>query len=300
MTVTEVDRRSDTQESAEPDKNEEPTPGVVGMLERTGSVAVPIAIGLYALLYLGIQEVYGVFNVSPEQVGIDQATIFARLVGTLVLLILLGAILLGPVVALGWLLDKVTFGHAARLVRAIRARPWVAALLGALWCGATYWGFLGYLDLDEGATLATVVIVAAVIGVLAFLVPFRLLRSRKVGRAGMKIVVGAFTGIGLGFALMGQMESDAHRLATTGQPSLWLAGVGVQDQWVVAADRASGKQLRGGAKLMLLGESNGVYTFYDCRNQETFRISMEATMIRQIALDPDRPETFDCRKQNLG
>ncbi|MFC5820003.1 hypothetical protein [Nonomuraea harbinensis] len=59
MTVTEVDRRSDTQESAEPDKNEEPTPGVVGMLQRTGSVAVPIAIGLYALLYLGIQEVYG-------------------------------------------------------------------------------------------------------------------------------------------------------------------------------------------------------------------------------------------------
>ncbi|WP_245647123.1 hypothetical protein [Microtetraspora niveoalba] len=268
--------------------------GVVDLLERGGSIILPIGIALYALLYLGIQQVYGVFNISPEQAGIDQATMFGRLVGTLILLVIGGTLILGPLVGICWLVDKATLGWAAWLVRAIRRRPWAIASLGALWCGLSYWGFLGYLDLDEGATIVSIVIVATIIGVLAFLVPFRLLRNRPVRRAGMKIVVAAFTGIGLGFALMGQMESDATQLAATGRSSMLLSMVGFQDQWAVAADRASGKPLRDGEELLLLGEREGSYTFYDCARKETFRISMEATVLRQIVLDPERPEGYRC------
>ncbi|WP_157545483.1 hypothetical protein [Microtetraspora fusca] len=268
--------------------------GVVDLLERSGSVILPIGIALYALLYLGIQQVYGVFNVSPEQAGIDQATMFGRLVGTLILLVIGGTLVVGTLVAVGWLVNKATLGWSAWLFHAVRRRPWLIASLGALWCGLSYWGFLGYLDLDEGATVVSVVLVATIIGVLAFLVPFRLLRSRPVGRSGMKIVVAGFTGIGLGFALMGQMESDATELATTGRSSILLSMVGFQDQWAVAVDRASGKPLRGGEELLLLGEREGSYTFYDCARKETFRISMEATVLRQIALDPDRPEGYQC------
>ncbi|MEV0971401.1 hypothetical protein [Microtetraspora glauca] len=282
-----------TNPATEPSDAEEGT-GVVDLLERGGSIILPIGIALYALLYLGIQQVYGVFNISPEQAGIDQATMFGRLVGTLILLALGGALILGIIVAICWLVDKATLGWATRLVRAIRRRPWAMASVGALWCGASYWGFLGYLDLDEGATFASIVIVAAIIGVLAFLVPFRLLRSRPVGRAGMKIVVAAFTGIGLGFALMGQMESDAADLATTGRSSLLLSMVGFQDQWAVAVDRESDKPLRDGEEVLLLGEHEGVYVFYDCAKQETFRRSMEATVIRQIMLDPERPDDYQC------
>lgn len=271
---------------------------VVDLLERGGSVVVPIGIALYALLYLGIQQVYGIFNISPEQAGIDQATMFGRLVGSLVLLVIAGALLTGIVVAVVWLLDKVTLGYLFRLVQAIRERPWAAAIVGALWCGATYWGFLGYLGLGEGASLAGVVITSVLIGALAFLVPFRLLRRRPSGRAGMKIVVAAFTGIGLGFALMGQMESDAIAVAEKGEPaSMLLSMVGFQDQWVVLNDRESGKVLRNGVEVLLLGEREGTYALYDCAHQETFRISMEATVLRQVTLEPERPDGYSCLDQ---
>lgn len=275
--------------------------GVVDLLERSGSVVVPVAIALYALLYLGIQQVYGIFNISPEQAGIDQATMFGRLVGTLVLLIIGGTLLTGAFVAAVWLLDKATLGRLLRLARAVRERPWAAAGAGALWCGASYWGFIGYLGLGDGASLAAVVITAVVIGVLAFLVPFRLLRPRPAGRAGMKIVVAAFTGIGLGFALMGRMESDALAVAERGRPaSLLLSMAGFQDQWVVLADRDSGKALRGGVELLLLGEREGAYALYDCANQETFRISVDSTVLRRVVLEPDRPAGYSCRRQKTA
>ncbi|GAB3885072.1 hypothetical protein [Microbispora bryophytorum] len=292
--LPEPDAKAGVVDPSEPDMKA----GVIDLLERGGSVVVPVGIALYALLYLGIQQVYGIFNISPEQAGIDQATMFGRLVGTLILLVIAGALLAGVFVAAVWLLDKATLGHMSRLTRAVRVRPWAAATAGALWCGVSYWGFLGYLGLGEGVSMAGVVITAAVIGALAFLVPFRLLRRRPAGRAGMKIVVAAFTGIGLGFALMGQMESDAIAVAEKGRPaSLLLSMVGFQDQWVVLNDRESGKVLRGGAEVLLLGEREGTYALYDCAHQETFRISMEATVLRQVTLEPERPSGYSCLKQ---
>ncbi|MGV9323827.1 hypothetical protein [Streptosporangium sandarakinum] len=263
------------------------------LLERIGSVVLPVGIALYALLYLGVQQMYGIFNISPEQAGIDQATMFGRLVGSLVLLILAGSLVLGGLVAVCWLVNRATLGHAARLARAVRARPWAAAALGAVWCGATYWGFLGYLDLDEGAGLASIVLVATVIGTVSFLVPFRLLRRRPTGRAGMRVVIAAFTGIGLGFALIGQLEADAEALASTGRGSIVLSLAGFQDQWVVAVTPAKGTPLYGGAPLLLLGEHEGTYAFYDCARRETFRRPMGATVLQGIELEPDH-EDFTC------
>ncbi len=283
-TNPETGTRPDTERAAEASEGGEG--GVVALLERTGSVALPIAVGLYALLYLGIGQVYGAFNVTPEQVGIDQATMFGRLIATIILGVLAGALLLGPVIGIAWLINKITLGWAGRGVSYVRERPWLAATVGAVWCGATYWGFLGYLGLEEAASTLQIVLVSTLIGVLAFLVPFRLLRGRPVGRAGMKIVVGAFTGIGLGFMLVGHMEDSALRLAETGEESVTLTLLGFQDQWVTAVENESGKPLREG-KVMLLGEADGVYTFYDCRGQETFRVPAEATGIKEISLQPD-------------
>ncbi|GAA3442440.1 hypothetical protein Pve01_72700 [Planomonospora venezuelensis] len=265
----------------------------VELLQRIGSVVLPVGVALYALLYLGVQQVYGVFNVTPEQAGIDQATMFGRLVGALVLLVIGGALVLGVLVAAGWLLDRLVFGRLSMLARAVRRRPWIAAALGALWCGASYWGFLGYLGLGEGAGLASIVTVSAVIGALAFLVPFRLLRSRPVGRAGMRIAVAMFTGIGLGFALIGRLESDAAELAATGRGSVLLSLAGFQDQWVVVAD-AAGKPRRGGVPVLLLGEREGAYAFYDCARRETFRLPMGSTTLHRFELEPDRPDGFTC------
>ncbi|MDP9864781.1 MULTISPECIES: hypothetical protein [Streptosporangium] len=267
---------------------------VIDLLQRIGSVVLPVGIALYALLYLGIQQVYGVFNISPEQAGIDQATMFGRLVGCLILLALVGALVLGALVAVGWLVDRAARGHVSRLARAVRERPWAAAALGAVWCGGTYWGFLGYLGLAEGVGPATVVLVATGIGVVAFVVPFRLLRRRPTGRAGMRVVVAAFTGMGLGFVLIGQMESDAVRLATTGRSSLVLTLSGFQDQWVLATHPGNGKPMRGGVPLLLLGEREGTYAFYDCVRQETFRRPTGSTVLQQMVLEPDHDEGFTC------
>jgi hypothetical protein len=268
-----------------------PRTGVLELLERTGSVGVPIAVALYALLYIGIQEMYGVFNINPEQAGLDQSVLFGRLMGTLVLLLLILFPLIGLLVGLGWLINTITRGAAARAVRVVRQRPWIAALIAALWCGATYWGVFSILG-DVGVGI--MVVVAVGLGVLAFLVPFRLMRRKPVGRAGSTMLVGAMTGIGLGFVLIYALVQGAVQVQTTGQANELLGAVGFQDQWAIIKNAEDDNPLYDGRWMMLLGESEGTYVFYDCDRMETFRRPIETTNLGQLSLDPDREEGFTC------
>ncbi|GAA2846189.1 hypothetical protein GCM10010517_02850 [Streptosporangium fragile] len=265
--------------------------GVLELLERIGSVVVPIAVALYAVLYIGIEQMYAVFGVNPQQVGVDQAVLLGRMMSTLVLLLLIAAPTLGVVVGLGWLVDKITRGAAHRFVRRIRARPWIAAALAALWCGATYWGTLLLFGELE---LFVMVVVAVGLSVLAFLVPFRLLRRKPVGRAGAKVIVGGMTGIGLGFLLILGLVEGAVEVQESGQANELLNAVGFQDQWAVLKSAEDDKPLYDGRWMMLLGESDGTYVLYDCDKMETFRRPMETTNLGQIELGPEREAGFTC------
>ncbi|NUW41180.1 hypothetical protein [Nonomuraea rhodomycinica] len=265
--------------------------GVVAILERIGSVVVPVGVGLYAVLYLGIEQIYRVFGINPQQAGIDQSVLLGRLMGTLILLVLALVPAVGAAVGLGWLLDKVTRGAAGRLLAAVRARPWIVAALAALWCGATYWGLV---NLVTDLTVGLMVVVAVGLGVLAFVVPFRLMRRRPVGRAGMKVLVGALTGLGLGFVLILSMIEAAVEVRDTGQADDLLGYVGFQDQWAVLKNAENDKPLYGGRWMMLLGESDGTYVLYDCDRQETFRRPIETTNLAHLQLDPERVEGYRC------
>ncbi|MBB3732923.1 hypothetical protein [Nonomuraea dietziae] len=265
--------------------------GVLELLERIGSIVVPIAVALYALLYIGIEQIYAVFGVNPQQVGVDQAVLLGRMTSTLVLLLLVAIPLLGLFVGLGWLADRMTRGAAARLVRRIRELPWIAAALAALWCGATYWGLFNLFgDLD----LFVMVVIAVGLGVLAFLIPFRLLRRKAVGRAGTKVLVGGLTGAGLGFLLILGLVEGAIDVQDSGQSNELLNAVGFQDQWAVVKSAEDDKPLYDGRWMMLLGESDGTYVLYDCDKLETLRRPMETTNLGQIELDPEREAGFTC------
>ncbi|WP_133061507.1 hypothetical protein [Streptosporangium minutum] len=270
---------------------EEEGGGVLEMIERIGSIIVPIGVALYAVLYLGVESMYSIFEVSPQQAGIDQSVLLGRLMGTLVLLLLVALPVLGVVVGVGWLADKVTRGAVGRLVGAVRRRPWLVAAFAALWCGATYWGLL---DLLGGSDVAVMVVVAVGLGVLTFLVPFRLLRRKPVGRAGMKVIVGALTGIGLGFLLIMQMTLGAIEVQQTGKANELITYVGFQDQWAILKNAENDKPLYGGRWMMVLGESNGAYVFYDCDKLETFRRSMDRTILGSLRLTPEREPGFKC------
>ncbi|MEU0478129.1 hypothetical protein ABZ260_02945 [Streptosporangium sp. NPDC006013] len=261
------------------------------MIERIGSVVVPIGVALYAVLYLGVQSMYEVFQVTPEQAGIDQSVLLGRLMGTLILLLLVALPLLGIVVGVIWLADKVTFGTVGKLMNAVRRRPWLIAAIAALWSGATYWGLLEVLG---GADLAVKVVVAVGLGVLAFLVPFRLLRRKPAGRAGMKVLIGALSGLGVGFLLILQMINGAVEVQETGKANDLLPLVGFQDQWAVLRSAENDKPLYESRWMMLLGESNGAYVLYDCDKMETVRRSMDKTILESIQLNPEREEGFKC------
>ncbi|WP_405144915.1 hypothetical protein OG589_43975 [Sphaerisporangium sp. NBC_01403] len=264
---------------------------VIELIERIASVVLPIGVALYAMLYIGVEQIYNVFGISPQQAGIDQAVLFGRLSSALVLLLLVVLPALGVIVGLGWLANKVTLGLLARLVRAIRERPWVIAVIAALWCGATYWGFFNlFADLD----LAVMVTIAVGLGVVAFLVPFRLMRRKPVGRAGMKLLVGAMTGLGLGFLLILQMTTAAVDAYTTGKTSLLLDAVGFQNQWAVVKN-GDDKPLYDGRRMMLLGEADGgIYVFYDCDKMITIRRAADHTNLGELEIDPDQPKGFAC------
>ncbi|MER7503730.1 hypothetical protein AB0L05_39090 [Nonomuraea pusilla] len=265
--------------------------GVLELLERIGSVVVPIAVALYAVLYIGIEQMYAVFGVNPQQVGVDQSVLLGRMMSTLVLLLLVAVPLLGVVVGVGWLIDRLTGGAAGRLVRKARQRPWIAAALAGLWCGATYWGvFRLFGDLD----LFVMVVIAVGLGVLAFLIPFRLLRRKPVGRAGTKVIVGGLTGVGLGFLLILGLVEGAVDVQNTGRANELLNAVGFQDQWAVLKSAEDDKPLYDGRWMMLLGESDGTYVLYDCDKLETLRRPMETTNLGTIELDPEREKGFTC------
>ncbi|MEU6722239.1 hypothetical protein ABZ917_00845 [Nonomuraea wenchangensis] len=274
-----------------PEQPEQEDGGVLTVLERIGAVVVPVGVALYAVLYLGIEQVYWVFGINPQQAGIDQSVLLGRLMGTLILLLLALIPAIGVLVGLGWLIDRITRGAAGRLLGRLRERPWIVAAVAALWSGATYWGLF---NLVADLTLGLMVAVAVGLGVLAFLVPFRLLRRKRVGRAGMTVLVAALTGLGLGFVLILSLVKGAIEVQETGQANDLLGYVGFQDQWAVLRDAATDKPLYDGRWMMLLGEKENTYVFYDCDKQETFRRSMSTTNLGNLQLDPDREPGFRC------
>ena len=129
---------------------------------------------------------------------------------------------------------------------------------------------------------------------MAFLIPFQLLRRKPVARAGMRVIVGALTGLGLGFLLVLNLATAALDVQRTGRFSLLLNFVGFQDQWTILTNAEDNKPLYDGRWMMLLGESDGTYVFYDCDKQETFRRSMSTTNLGNLQLDPDREPGFRC------
>ncbi|MCO1661068.1 hypothetical protein [Pseudonocardia humida] len=264
---------------------------MLGLLERISSVLLPIGVALYAVLYVGIAQVYWIFNISPQQAGIDQAVLFGRLLLTVILLVVIAVPTAGVLVGIAWLLNVISRGALRRAYTALRARPWFVGLVAGLWCGATYWGLAQVLvDLD----VVVMVVVAVGLGVLAFLVPFRLMRRKPVGRAGMKLVVLGLTGIGLGFLLILNLVEAALETQETGQVSEVLLLVGFQDQWAVLEDKEKGEPLYEGRWMMVLGESEGMFAFYDCDKLETLRRPSESVVLTQLVLDPEREPGFTC------
>ncbi|MEV0379315.1 hypothetical protein [Nonomuraea sp. NPDC050643] len=273
-----------------PDLPEEKSRGsVLEILEKVGTVAVPIAIAVYALLYIGFESVYDTFGVTPDQAGISQATIFGHLISTLVLLLLALLPVLGLAIGIGWLVNGITRGGAARALRWAREKPWLAAAVGAALSGVAYWGLLGVL----GITGTPVVITVAVIGVFCLLVPFRLLRARPTGRAAMRVLTGSLVGMGLGFVLVGWMTQAAEDVHDNGMGSLVLELTGFQNQWAEVSD-GDGKAVSKDDRWLVLGQDGGSYVFYDCGRTETVVRPIEATILTKIELDPDFSDSEPC------
>ncbi|MFI7105934.1 hypothetical protein ACIBK9_06475 [Nonomuraea sp. NPDC050227] len=262
---------------------------VLEVMEKIGTVVVPIAVAVYALLYLGFESVYDTFGVTPEQAGLTQASIFGHLVATLVLLFLTLLPLLGLVVGAWWLLDRITRGAAGRVLDRGREQPWLAAAVGAALSGVAYWGLLGILDVTGTPVLITV----AVVGLFCLLVPYRLLRARPTGRAAMRVLTGALVGVGLGFVLVGWMTQGAEGVHDRGEANLVLQLTGFSNQWAEVRDD-SGKLLSKGQRWLVLGQDSGAYVFYDCATAGTIRRPIDATVLSRIELDPEFDDPRPC------
>lgn len=281
--------------------HEEEKAGVLDVLEKVGSVVVPLGVTLYALLYIGYQGIYSFFGVTPEQAGIDQAVLLGRLLGTLVPLLIAGGLVVGLIVSLGWLLNAITRGWTGRVVQGIRQRPWIIAVIAAAWAGLSYLGYMYYLaalasnlDSKELELEAMDLVLVIGVGVLAYVVPFRLLRRKSLGRAGLKVLVGALTGVGVGFALIIQMFMGTLQVLEKGETTALLDAVGFQTQWAKLQD-SDGKPLYDSRWMMILGEREGGYAIYDCDKAITFRKFSESTILTELQMySPEREADFSC------
>ncbi|MFI6599870.1 hypothetical protein ACIBHX_26805 [Nonomuraea sp. NPDC050536] len=249
-------------------------------------MAVPLAVGLYAMLYIGFQDVYEVFGITPEQAGLEQATIFARLLSTLVQVFLWLLPLTGFVAGVCWLINKATRGAIGRGISAVREIPWVAAAVAAVLSGAGYWAYFlvnGTLDVDAGTAL----FLAAIVAVFGLLIPYRMMRRTSPGRAGTKVLTGVLVGMGVGFFLNIMMVAGAHDIYVNGNGNEFLKVVGFKNQWATVHDGDNKPVLKDGDRALVLGEMEGAYVLYNCGTQETVRRPVEATLLGQIELDPD-------------
>ncbi|MGW0802331.1 hypothetical protein [Nonomuraea sp. NPDC002799] len=262
---------------------------VLEVLEKVGTVVVPVAVAVYGLLYMGFESVYDTFGITPEQAGLTQASIFAHLVSTLVLLFLVLLPLLGLAVGAGWLVDRVTRGAAGRAYRWSRETPWLAAAVAAGLSGIAYWGLLGVVDVTGTPVLITVVL----LGLFCLLVPYRLLRGQPTGRAISRVLTASLVGMGLGFVLVGWMTQAAEDVHDHGSGSLVLELTGFQNQWAKVAD-VDGKAVSHGERWLVLGQDGGAYVFYDCADAETVRRPIEATILTRIELDPEDVSARPC------
>ncbi|MFI7616044.1 hypothetical protein ACIBP6_32965 [Nonomuraea terrae] len=262
---------------------------VLEILERLGTVVVPVAVAVYALLYMGFESVYDTFGVTPDQAGITQTTIFGHLISTLVLVFLALLPLLGLVIGLCWAVDRITRGAAGRALRWVREKPWPAAAAGAALSGVAYWGLLGIFGVSGTPVLVTV----AAIGVFCLLVPFRLLRAWPSGRAAMRILTGALVGLGLGFVLLGLMTEAAEDVHDKGTSSFVLMLAGFKNQWAEVHD-GDGKPLSNDGRWLVLGQDGGSYVFYDCGRAETVIRPIEATTLSEIQIFPESEGARTC------
>ncbi|WP_214321422.1 hypothetical protein [Nonomuraea sediminis] len=259
---------------------------VLELVEKVSSFAVPLAVGLYAMLYIGYQDVYEVFGITPEQAGLEQATVFARLLSTLVQVFLWLLPCVGFVVGVGWLINKVTRGAAGRMINTLRELPWVAATFAALLSAAGYWAYFvvnGAPDLDANTAL----LLAAIVALFGLFIPYRMMRRTSTGRAGTKVLTGVLVGMGLGFFLNIMMVQGAHDIYVNGNGNEFLKIVGFKNQWATVHDGDNKPVLKDDDRALVLGEMEGAYVLYNCGTQETVRRPVEATLLGQIELDPD-------------
>ncbi|MFI6498982.1 hypothetical protein [Nonomuraea typhae] len=284
------------QEPQEPQEPENAHGRVLELVEKVSGVAVPLAVGLYAMLYLGYQNLYSIFNITPEQAGLDQATIFARLLGTIVQVFLLLTPVVGLLVGLGWLLNKATGGVVGQGVDQLRERPWIAAAAAAVFAIGGYTAYFFVMGvpflIDEPSEIQSLLIAVPVV-LAGLLIPFRMMRRNRVGRAGTKVLSGVLLGIGLGFVLNYFMVVGAVDIHNNGNGNPILERVGFKNQWTRVMD-GDGKKLMEGDPMMLLGEKEGAYVLYDCGAMKTIRRSIEGTILDKIELDPDFSEMEPC------
>ncbi|MGV9305554.1 hypothetical protein [Nonomuraea sp. NPDC003727] len=285
QTYNPVEQVAPPQERPQPDRG-----SILDVVEKIGSVAVPIAVALYAMLYLGLQHVYAIFGITPEQAGLDQATVFARLVGTLVEIFLYLLPVVGVIVTLFWLVNLLTRGAAGRALAWVREKSWVAATLAALLSAIGYWAYLTTtngvsedLDIDYGSA----VLPAVAIAFLGLLAPYRIMRQRGSTRAGMKVITGALVGVGLGFLLVLQMVMGAADIYVNGNGNGFLDMVGFKNQWATVHDGDGKPVVKDDDRVLILGEKEGAYVYYNCGDQITYRRPVEATVLGQFEIDPD-------------
>lgn len=277
---TETDTAKDTEDNG----------GVLDLLEKIGSVVVPLGVSLYAVLYVAMQTLYQTFGITPEQAGIEQSVLLGRLLYTIIMVLLVALPTIGVIVSTWWLLNKITFGKAGQGLDLVREKRWVMAAAMALVCAVVYWlllpvldSFLGFGGYEDGVKA---VFTATIVAVVAFVVPFGLLRRTKTGRALTKVICSLLAGLTMGFVLIGTVGGDAYKLATTAESSTTLSLVGFQDQWVYA-ETDEGKPIQDGRPLLFLGEKDGFFVFWDCAELRSFRQFGEKVVITQTAISPD-------------
>lgn len=268
--AAETEPPDDTDETEANEENGDVKSTVFEFLDQLGDLVMPLAIALYAVLYISMQYLYGTFGVNPEQAGIDQGVLFGRLLYTLVLLVLLALPVIGIYVSIRWLFQRITGDLHGALVRGMRANPWISAGVLAVVCVVLYWALmpllLNFVLGASGDNLALNLGLALLLGAVAFIVPMRMLSRSPVGRFTRRVICGALAGVTIGFSLAGTVSEEANLVATQGAESALLNAVGFQDQWVVV--QRDDKCLYDGATMLLLGTSEAGYALYDVGLQQ--------------------------------
>lgn len=231
-------------------------------------------LAVYIIQYRALEAFYQSFDgLTPEQVGLDKATMLTRLSIWIFLLTLGGGALCVFLAVLHSFIDVDPQGGPRRLFQWLRRRSWWRTLVASVFVGA--WLAVWSVSPAPGSPLTPPWSVGLLGGLLAAPVVHLARQAPRRHRRWLRSAcMMLLLVVPPGLWADGAMSYRGDEVARTGKVGFLEQGLGVRAQYAYARFvRGAGLPEREDSPVLHLGEAGGIHALYNCKTGRVERVA---------------------------